>query len=125
MTAPMVASRVDVTRKLPLPMEHLRRLLLSELAAHAAQASDRQTTTGDLTGQTDVDSVLEREIAEASAVRAADAIADIEQALDRLDKGTYGTCERCDAPIPFERLEAIPHARECVACAGRQSGLLS
>ena len=93
-------------------MEHLRGLLLSELAAHAAQASDRQTTTGDLTGQTDVDSVLEREIAEASAVRAADAIADIEQALDRLDKGTYGTCERCDAPIPFERLEAIPHARE-------------
>jgi RNA polymerase-binding transcription factor DksA len=121
----MVASRVDVTRKLPLPVEHLRALLLRELAAHAAQASDRQTTTGDLTGQTDVDSVLEREIAEASAVRAADAIGDIEQALGRLDNGTYGSCERCEAPIPLERLEAIPHARECVACAGQHAGLLS
>ncbi|MDQ3981247.1 MAG: TraR/DksA family transcriptional regulator [Actinomycetota bacterium] len=43
-------------------------------------------------------------------------------ALDRIDKGTFGTCERCRNTIPEERLEAIPTATLCVACkqaAGR------
>lgn len=42
---------------------------------------------------------------------------EVEQALDRLDQGAYGRCERCDAPIPAERLEARPNARTCIACA--------
>ncbi len=78
----------------------------------------------ELTGQSDVDSVLEREIAEASSVSAESAAADIRDALDRLDGGTYGSCERCGNAIPIERLEAIPHARHCVACSTRETGLL-
>jgi DnaK suppressor protein len=123
MTAHEVVSRIDANLS-PRSTALLRSLLLRELAAQTAQASDCRTTISDLTGQTDVDSVLEREIAEASAVRADGAITDIEHALDRLDNGTFGTCDQCDAPIPFERLEAIPHARHCVACAGQRSALL-
>jgi DnaK suppressor protein len=37
-------------------------------------------------------------------------------ALERLDDGTYGKCERCGQQIPIERLEAIPTARLCVGC---------
>jgi RNA polymerase-binding transcription factor DksA len=36
---------------------------------------------------------------------------DVEQALERLDQGTYGQCEVCGRPIPDERLEAYPTAR--------------
>jgi RNA polymerase-binding transcription factor DksA len=36
---------------------------------------------------------------------------DVEDALRRLDEGTYGTCEVCGRPIPDERLEANPTAR--------------
>jgi RNA polymerase-binding transcription factor DksA len=36
---------------------------------------------------------------------------DIEDALRRLDEGTYGQCEVCGRPIPDERLEANPTAR--------------
>jgi RNA polymerase-binding transcription factor DksA len=36
---------------------------------------------------------------------------DIEDALKRLDDGTYGKCEVCGRPIPDERLEAYPTAR--------------
>jgi len=36
---------------------------------------------------------------------------DIEDALRRLDEGTYGRCEVCSKPIPDERLEANPTAR--------------
>jgi DnaK suppressor protein len=39
-------------------------------------------------------------------------------ALDRIDHGTFGKCERCGQPIPKGRLEVIPYARTCVKCAG-------
>jgi DnaK suppressor protein len=44
-------------------------------------------------------------------------LTDLDEALARLDLGTYGVCERCGRPIPAERLEARPSARTCVACA--------
>jgi RNA polymerase-binding transcription factor len=37
-------------------------------------------------------------------------------ALERIDAGSYGKCERCGETIPIERLEAIPTARLCVKC---------
>jgi RNA polymerase-binding transcription factor DksA len=44
------------------------------------------------------------------------AVADTAQALRRMAEGSYGTCERCTAAIPLERLEALPHARFCAPC---------
>lgn len=41
-------------------------------------------------------------------------LTEIEQALERLDNGTYGTCVVCGQPIPEKRLEAIPWAARCV-----------
>ncbi|HEX2058596.1 MAG TPA: TraR/DksA C4-type zinc finger protein [Actinomycetota bacterium] len=41
---------------------------------------------------------------------------DVMAALDRIDRGTFGTCERCGNQIPEERLEAIPTATLCVSC---------
>jgi len=38
-------------------------------------------------------------------------------ALDRIDRGTYGSCENCGTAIPAERLDALPYARHCVRCA--------
>jgi len=43
-------------------------------------------------------------------------VADLSDALRRLDAGTYGLCEACGAVIPGERLEARPVARTCVSC---------
>ncbi len=40
----------------------------------------------------------------------------IEHALERLDRGTYGLCQECRQPIPLERLEILPHALLCVHC---------
>lgn len=41
----------------------------------------------------------------------------IDGALDRMDKGTYGTCAACGEAIPVERLEARPLSVQCVRCA--------
>jgi DnaK suppressor protein len=119
MTTAHVASRHTATGLSGDSVELLRARLFDELATRTAQAADCRATVAELTGQMDVDSTLEREIAEASALRANDAVADIQRSLERLAAGTYGICEHCGGPIHFERLEAIPHARLCVGCSAR------
>ncbi len=43
----------------------------------------------------------------------------ISAALDRLDAGTFGRCEECGRDLPEGRLQALPYASRCVACAER------
>jgi RNA polymerase-binding transcription factor DksA len=45
-----------------------------------------------------------------------DALYEIDQALKRIDLGTYGVCEMSGKSIPHARLEAIPFARFTVEC---------
>ena len=40
----------------------------------------------------------------------------IEEALQRIEDGTFGTCLDCGKPIPIERFRALPHAKYCVPC---------
>lgn len=123
----MTISHPVTQRSVHLPLdavEQLRSRLLSEVVELADQAAECRSTAEDLTGQTDSDSVLEREVAEVSAAHFDAAVSEARDALRRLDEGTYGACERCAAPIPLERLEAIPHARRCVNCPDSPAGLL-
>jgi RNA polymerase-binding transcription factor DksA len=48
----------------------------------------------------------------------------VRSALAKLDVGRYGVCESCQGPIPFERLDAVPNARNCVACETRTRALV-
>lgn len=41
---------------------------------------------------------------------------DIELALEKIDRGAYGICEKCGKEISEERLLAIPEARTCLKC---------
>lgn len=41
----------------------------------------------------------------------------VEAALARLEEGTYGACQVCGTAIAAERLEVVPWAATCVACA--------
>jgi DnaK suppressor protein len=45
----------------------------------------------------------------------------IEEALWRLENGTYGICRECSEPIAPARLNAIPWARLCITCKEKQS----
>jgi DnaK suppressor protein len=42
---------------------------------------------------------------------------EISAAFARIDAGTFGDCEECGRQITMERLEALPYARHCIACA--------
>jgi DnaK suppressor protein len=43
--------------------------------------------------------------------------ADVARAVEKLEDGTYGLCDRCGMPIPDERLDARPWSVLCVRCA--------
>jgi DnaK suppressor protein len=75
---------------------------IDELASEAAPADEAR-----------------RQIIRALIMAAEWALGDINWALHRLDRGTYGTCERCTAPVPFERLNILPMARLCMPCQRR------
>jgi sporulation protein, yteA family len=40
----------------------------------------------------------------------------IDEALENMEKGSYGTCESCGRPIDIDRLEAVPYTTFCVRC---------
>jgi DnaK suppressor protein len=71
-------------------------------------AGDDQADTGTKTFEREQEITLANNILER--------INQVERALERLDEGSYGWCERCGNPIPVERLAAFPSATLCVTC---------
>jgi RNA polymerase-binding protein DksA len=63
---------------------------------------------------------FEREQEQSIAANRLDFMAQIERAIERIDNGTYGFCERCGKPIPKARLKAFPAATLDVACKQRE-----
>lgn len=50
----------------------------------------------------------------------------IQDALDRIEGNTYGTCANCENPIQQKRLEAVPWTQHCLQCqALLEKGLLN
>lgn len=44
----------------------------------------------------------------------------IEEALARIENGTYGACESCGQAIGLERLKALPYTRLCIECKEKE-----
>jgi DnaK suppressor protein len=66
----------------------------------------------------------QEEVAATLELGARVALAGIEAALARMDRGAFGRCTRCDAAIPLERLEILPAVATCTTClpAGPPAG---
>jgi len=58
--------------------------------------------------------LVELELDHSLGENAENVVAEIDAAISRIDEGTYGTCARCGAVIPEERLDAIPYAILCL-----------
>jgi DnaK suppressor protein len=62
---------------------------------------------------------FERETAQSLSNHARNLLSQIDDAMRRMDAGTYGTCERCGEAIETARLEALPYATLCMSCKRR------
>ncbi|CAA9210853.1 MAG: hypothetical protein AVDCRST_MAG76-107 [uncultured Acidimicrobiales bacterium] len=95
--------------------------LKAEADQMALDAEPGDTQFDDESGEGSTTAVdRERDLALSAQARAE--VADIDVALDKIDDGTYGTCDKCGKAIPKARLEVIPWAALCVNC---KSGGLS
>jgi RNA polymerase-binding transcription factor len=105
-------------------LEHFRRILRAQLRQHTEQVRDNQAAALEMSAADDgvkdtVDmSVMDvnQEIELRLGERQSQLVADIDQALLRIDEGSYGVCARCGRPIDERRLEALPTARYDAAC---------
>jgi len=98
-----------------------RALLLAkrdELLAAAAEAESLAPPTNEKSGDlvdwaradTEADLQIQRRQSDAHLMRA------IEDALTRINRGSFGVCEVCKQPISKARLEAVPWTRVCRDC---------
>jgi DnaK suppressor protein len=65
---------------------------------------------------------MERELAFMFASKSGRLIYHIDEALRRIQEGTYGKCVKCGKPISSARLQAVPHARMCIECKSAEEG---
>ena len=63
---------------------------------------------------------MEREKAFFFATKEGRFLYHLDQALERIENGTYGACQECGNPIGKERLRAVPHARLCITCKSNE-----
>lgn len=84
----------------------------------AAEREEHTSRLGTLTTDTGEPGEVHDQAALAAAAR--QSLAQVTAALQRIDDGAYGYCERCGGEIPRERLEILPHARFCVPCQEKQ-----
>ncbi len=62
---------------------------------------------------------LEKRLALEKQIR--DHLAEVEHALRKFEKGTYGLCDSCGQPIDPARLEALPQASLCLNCKAKNA----
>ncbi len=86
-------------------------LLDDGAASDAANVGD----IADVASQHEV-GMINREIKNTEAEQ----LKQVQDALRRLDEGTFGQCIRCGCKIEPERLEALPHAPTCISCRRRE-----
>ena len=102
-------------------LEYFRKLLLEqrrrateELQAERATALEGDDGVKDDGDESEFD--LNRSTALDLASRESQLIEEIDEALGRIDDGTYGQCVHCGKPIDEERLKAMPTAKYDAAC---------
>jgi DnaK suppressor protein len=95
---PAPAIRSELVQQRRLPLQQLEELRMNAAEAQATADEPRLQVTPVLT------------------LAAESALSEIDAALQRLEEGSYGICERCAVPIPWQRLEVLPMTRLCTHC---------
>jgi RNA polymerase-binding transcription factor DksA len=75
-----------------------------DLSAHRTHVADQGTEN------------YQREMASRFKSLETNTLREIEDALRRIAKGTFGVCTNCSGPIPRARLDVVPHAKLCAKC---------
>jgi len=110
-------------------LKQLRQLLITERAKLAEEiksiARDTSTSPREASGDLSAYTVhmadmaadtYERELSMNIVSSEQETLYQVDEALKRLDDGSYGICQQCNQPITMSRLKAVPYASLCIAC---------
>src|SRR5215475_5729716 len=102
-------------------LEYFRNLLLEQRRqATEDLLNDRATALEGDDGVEDSGEMSELDLMRSTALalagRQSQLIKEIDEALDRIEKGTYGLCTRCGKPLDEQRLKAMPTAKYDAGC---------
>lgn len=102
-------------------LQHFRKILTEQLESLQDKSSQNRVTTlaeseqtSDFTDQATLESDIDMNIH--IKERNSKLIIKIKEALERIDEGTYGICDRCEEEISEKRLEARPVTTVCIDC---------
>ncbi|HEX2112012.1 MAG TPA: TraR/DksA C4-type zinc finger protein [Gaiellaceae bacterium] len=116
----MAKAKLDTERFRSLLLEERRRV---ERALGHLQEENPGTIEDEAEDETfdnhlgDAASVtFDRELGYSLESNSGHVLAAIDEALERIEEGSFGTCVRCGNPIAEERLEAMPYATKCIEC---------
>lgn len=100
---------------------HQRRAAISHVAGAFHDEATEAIETTDISDLLDDDSPAGAAAEDSLmlAVLADEMVVEIDAALERIERGTYGYCEECGNRIPLERLQALPTTTLCVDCKRR------
>jgi DnaK suppressor protein len=120
----MNKAELSVYKELLLGLRARLRGDVSQLA-NAALKKSRSESNGDLSSMpihmADIGSDnFEQEFTLSLMENEGGTLSQIETSLERIEEGSYGSCEECGSKIPKARLNAIPYATLCVRCAEQQ-----
>jgi DnaK suppressor protein len=118
----MATSTARATRMPKKDLEKYRRLLREKknsLLAELAKTKNAEEETTEESTQDIADKAVSsytREFLYSLTDSERDTVLQIDQALTRIEEGTYGFCVNCGTPMNEKRLTAIPWSRHCVSC---------
>ncbi len=94
----------------------LQRQEIMDLYEHDLREGQRASDEGSEDVVDRANSAYNREFMFSLSGTERDTLFMIEEALERLDDGQFGTCSSCSSDIPVARLKAVPWARYCIDC---------
>jgi len=110
-------------------LEHFKKIILEKRKEILEELESLKSTMMDVTtGQYEIENstyslhmeqgtdAMEREKTFLFASREGKFLNYLDDALQRIERGTFGFCSECGNLIDKERLEAVPHAHQCVKC---------
>jgi len=104
-----MAKHENIAKTLKVRLSELTgRLAEIDSELHKPLSADLEEQATDLENQDALRAIASSEIHE---------IHQIQEALKRISEGTYGICSQCGEDIDPKRLEALPTATRCIACA--------
>lgn len=93
---------------------------IQHISENALKTSQKDAA-GDISGYSyhmadQATDTFDREFSLGLASNEREMVHELDEALIRIDEGTYGVCQACKTPIAKARLKAVPYARMCVKC---------